>query len=137
MKILKTTLFISVMLLLVNCTTVVEGTSDFHPDFKVGKTGFEKELKKQLDFDDLAIGTYYTKKNNSLEEKGLNLTFEFAEQELPNKEELNNDAEFIITKVKEYLLNLDNYDYVNIIFENGREEGNIAKSSRIKIKKEL
>lgn len=137
MKILKTTLFISVMLLLVNCTTVVEGTSDFHPDFKVGKTGFEKELKKQLDFDDLAIGTYYTKKNNSLEEKGLNLTFEFAEQELPNKEELNNDAEFMITKVKEYLLNLDNYDYVNIIFENGREEGNIAKSSRIKIKKEL
>ncbi|MEN8703260.1 MAG: hypothetical protein ABF311_07425 [Polaribacter sp.] len=137
MKILKTTLFISVMLLLVNCTTIVEGTSDFHPDFKVGKTGFEKELKKQLDFDDLAIGTYYTKKNNSLEEKGLNLTFEFAEQELPNKEELNNDAEFIITKVKEYLLNLDNYDYVNIIFENEREEGNIARSSRIKIKKEL
>ncbi|WP_296637919.1 hypothetical protein [Polaribacter sp.] len=137
MKILKTTLFINVVLLLVNCTTIVEGTSDFHPDFKIGKTGFEKELKKQLDFDDLAIGTYFTKKNNSLEERGLNLTFEFAEQELPNNQELNNYAEFIITKVKEYLLNLDNYDYVNTIFENEREEGNIAKSSRIKIKKKL
>lgn len=137
MKIFKTILFISVVLLLVNCNTIVKGSSDFHPNFKVGKTGFEEELKKQFDFDDLAIGTYYTKKNNSLEERGLNLTFKFAEQELSNKEESNNDVEFIITKVKEYLLNLDNYDYVNIIFENERKEGNITKSSRIKIKKEL
>jgi hypothetical protein len=137
MKIFKTTLLICIMLLLVNCNTIVEGKSDFHPDFKVGKTGFEKELKKQINFDDLAIGTYYTKKNNISEERGLNLTFKFAEQELPNKEESNNDSEFIVSKVKEYLLNLDNYDYVNIIFENEREEGNITKSSRIKIKKEL
>lgn len=137
MKIFKPTLFISTILLLVNCNTIVKGKSDFHPDFKIGKTGFEKELKKQINFDDLRIGTYYTKKNNIDEERGLNLTFKFAEQELPNKEKLSSNTDFITTKVNKYLLNLDNFDYVNIIFENEMVEESITKSSRIKIKKEL
>ncbi|WP_334055560.1 hypothetical protein [Polaribacter sp. P097] len=137
MKFLKTTLVLALLFLTTNCSTKVEGSSEFHPVFKIAKSGFKKELKKEIDFEDLSIGTYYTKKNNITEERGLNLTFKNANPEVYNTNEANKKADFIATQVNKYLLNLDNYDYVNIIFENENEEGNVKKSSRITIKREL
>lgn len=137
MKFFKTILVLALIFLTTNCSTKVEGSSEFHPDFKIAKSGFKKELKKEIDFEDLSIGTYYTKKNNITEEKGLNLTFKNANQEVYSTNEANKKADFIATQVNKYLLNLDNYDYVNIIFENENEEGDVKKSSRITIKREL
>ena len=135
MKFFKTILVLALIFLTTNCSTKVEGSSEFHPDFKIAKSGFKKELKKEIDFEDLSIGTYYTKKNNITEEKGLNLTFKNANQEVYSTNEANKKADFIATQVNKYLLNLDNY--VNIIFENENEEGDVKKSSRITIKREL
>ncbi len=137
MKFIKTTFLLLSMILLVNCNTKVEGTSEFHPDFKIGKKGFRKALKKEINYDDLTIGTYYTKKNNIAEEKGLNLTFKVSGDGLTNNEEINNKADYLAAQVKKYLLNLEKYDYVNIIFENEKEENGIKKSSSIKIKRKL
>jgi len=137
MKFFKITLVLALLFLTTNCSTKVEGSSEFHPDFKIAKSGFKKELKKEIDFEDLSIGTYYTKKNNITEERGLNLTFKNAKQEVYSTNEANKKADFIATQVNKYLLNLDNYDYVNIIFENENEEGDVKKSSRITIKREL
>ncbi|EAQ40998.1 hypothetical protein [Polaribacter sp. MED152] len=137
MKFFKTTLVLALLFLATNCSTKVEGSSEFHPDFKIAKSGFKKELKKEIDFEDLSIGTYYTKKNNITEERGLNLTFKNANQEVYSTNEANKKADFIATQVNKYLLNLDNYDYVNIIFENENEEGDVKKSTRITIKREL
>lgn len=69
MKFFKTTLVLVLLFLITNCSTKIESSSDFYPDFKIAKSGFKKELKKEMDFDDLSIGTYYTKKNNITEEK--------------------------------------------------------------------
>ena len=137
MKFFKITLVLALLVLATNCSTKVEGSSEFHPDFKIAKSGFKKELKKEIDFEDLSIGTYYTKKNNITEERGLNLTFKNANQEVYSTNEANKKADFIATQVNKYLLNLDNYDYVNIIFENESEEGDVKKSTRITIKREL
>ena len=137
MKFIKTTFLLLSMILLVNCNTKVEGTSEFHPDFKIGKNGFREALKKEINYDDLSIGKYYTKKNNITEEKGLNLTFKFSGDGLANNEEINNQADYIAAQVKKYLLNLEKYDYVNIIFEKEKEEDAIKKSSSIKIKRKL
>ena len=112
MKFFKTILVLALIFLTTNCSTKVEGSSEFHPDFKIAKSGFKKELKKEIDFEDLSIGTYYTKKNNITEEKGLNLTFKNANQEVYSTNEANKKADFIATQVNKYLLNLDNYDYV-------------------------
>jgi len=137
MKFFKTTLVLVLLFFITNCSTKIESSSDFYPDFKIAKSGFKKELKKEMDFDDLSIGTYYTKKNNITEEKGLNLTFKNAKQEVYSTNEANKKANFIAIQVNKYLLNIDNYHYVIIIFENENEEAGVKKSSRITIKREL
>jgi hypothetical protein len=129
------TLFIVTILL--NCTTIVKGTSDAHPDFKIGKKGFENSLKKQIDFNSLGIGTYISNKNGISKEKGLNLTF------LKNNITAISDSLFyhyseeIKLQTIQYLLNLDTYDYINITFKSEEVQKDLTKSTSIKIKKAL
>jgi hypothetical protein len=49
-------LFLSISLFM-NCNSKLKKTSDVTPNFKIGKIGFEKSLKKELDFDKMSIGT--------------------------------------------------------------------------------
>ena len=47
-----------------DCNTVLGGNSNVPiPKFKIGKKGFEKNLKKGFNFDYLIVGTKTVKKN--------------------------------------------------------------------------
>ena len=126
-------LFIS---LFMNCNSELKKTSDVNPNFKIGKTGFEKSLKKEVDFDKMSIGTYITNKNGGFQEKGLNLTFQKDNLHLIKDSLLLNYSNEITSQVKKYLLNINNYEFVIIKFED-EKKGEIIKSTSVKIKKEL
>ncbi len=137
MKYFKTFLVLSIVCILINCRAKVETTSNFIPEFKMGKSGFKEVLKKQIDFEELAIATYYTKKDNKAKEQGLNLTFKNSTKEVVYDNLVQKDLDFITEQVKQNLLNLDHFDYVNIIFEKENKKGNVKRTYRTTIKEEL
>lgn len=47
------------------------------------------------------------------------------------------NSDFITEQVKQNLLNLDHFDYVNIIFEKENKKGNVKRTYRTTIKEEL
>ena len=127
--------FVSFFIFL-SCSTIVDGNSDLHPDFKIGKKEFENSLKKEFDFEKLSIGTYFTKKNGISEEKGLNLTFEINNLRFVTDSLITIYSDKITVQVKKYLLNKDNYDYVIIKFEE-ETKGEISRSTSLELKKQL
>lgn len=136
MKFTKLILLVVTISCFINCNNKVTTSSDAHPNFKIGKKGFEKSLQKEFDFDKLSIGTYITKKNGVSEEKGLSLTFQKSDLHRVTDSIIIANCDDIKTHVKKYLLNIDNYEYVIIKFEE-EIEGDISKSTSIKVKKQL
>ena len=128
-------LFLSISLFM-NCNSKLKKTSDVTPNFKIGKIGFEKSLKKEVDFDKMSVGTYITNKNGGFQEKGLNLTFQKDNLHLIKDSLLLNYSNEIASQVKKYLLNINSYEFVIIKFED-EKKGEIIKSTSVKIKKEL
>ncbi len=137
MKNFKLFLFLTACLFFLNCYTVTESKSSSNPDFKVGKAGFEKRLKRQFDFDKLSIGFYTTKKNGLSKENGLNLTFKINNLENISDSLINSYTDVIKEEVKTNLLHFKDYNYINITFENELTKGNLRKVNSIKIKKQL
>jgi len=137
MKKLRIVLALFFVAFLLNCTTIVEGNSDAHPNFKIGKKGFENSLKKEFDFDKLSIGTYFTKKDGISKEKGLNLMFLKNDLTAISDSLLYHYSEEIKNQTIQYVLNLDTYDSVNITFKSEEVQKDLTKSTSIKIKKAL
>jgi predicted nucleotide-binding protein (sugar kinase/HSP70/actin superfamily) len=135
MKLLKIGLVGLVLLLGSSCVNTSTTTSK-HVEFKIGKEGFEKQLAKVFEFENLAIGTYITKKKEA-REQGVNLTF--------RKNDLSQFSDSLIIvysnsikqEVKANLLHLSDYDYINITFEEEVKSGDLKKINSIKIKKQL
>ena len=136
MKLLKPSLLYISILFFIGCNTKIETSSDAHPNFKIGNTGFEKSLKAQFDFEKLSVGTYFSKKNGISTEKGLNLTFQKNNLAEVSDSLIYVYSDEIKTQVKKYLLNIDKYNYINIKFEE-QTKGDIIKSSSIELKEEL
>tara|TARA_R110002126_G_scaffold291243_2_gene451315 strand:- start:1492 stop:1902 length:411 start_codon:yes stop_codon:yes gene_type:complete len=136
MKLLKPSLLFVFILFFISCSAKIETSSDAHPNFKIGKTGFEKSLKAQFDFEKLSVGTYFTKKNGISTEKGLNLTFQKNSLSQVSDSLIYVYSDEIKIQVKKYLLNLDKYNYINIKFEE-QKKGDITRSNIIEFKKEL
>ncbi|WP_299061529.1 hypothetical protein [uncultured Polaribacter sp.] len=137
MKYIIKAFFIMALLALTSCniTTSSSSTSASNPDFKIGKKGFEKELKKTLDFDILTIGTSITSKNG-ISEKGLTLTFKTKDLSNISDDIFRKYAKIIKIETEKYLLKKDTYDVVLIKFKE-EIKGEILKSTSIEIKKEL
>ena len=136
MKLLKPSLLFVFILFFISCSAKIETSSDAHPNFKIGKIGFEKSLKAQFDFEKLSVGTYFTKKNGISTEKGLNLTFQKNSLSQVSDSLIYAYSDEIKIHVKKYLLNLDKYNYINIKFEE-QKKGDITRSNTIEFKKEL
>jgi len=137
MKKLRIGLAFLAIAFLLNCTTIVKGNSDAQPNFKIGKKGFENSLKKTFDFETLSIGTYFTKKNGTSQEKGLNLTFKKNNLTAISDSLWHQYSEQIRIETLQYLLNLDTFDSINIIFKSEEVKEDLTKSMSIKIKKAL
>ncbi|MCG1036378.1 hypothetical protein [Polaribacter sargassicola] len=120
-----------------SCTTTSTGTSDLNPEFKIGKNGFEKRLKKGFDFEKLNIGTYYSNKNGISQENGVNLTFTISDFSKYSNSDFFKISKHIKKELQEYLLNLNNYDYVKIIYNRVYKEDGLEKTSSVKIKLKL
>ncbi len=118
-----------------NITTSSNSTSASNPDFKIGKSGFEKVLKKALDFETLSIGTLVTTKNG-ITETGLTLTFKAKDLTKVTDDDFFKYAKVIKIETAKYLLNKEKYDVVLIKFKE-EVKGEISKSTSIEIKKEL
>jgi hypothetical protein len=120
-----------------SCNITTKGSSTYanNPDFKIGKKGFEKELKKTLDFDVLTIGTSITTKNG-ISENGLTLTFKTKDLSNISNDVFKRYAKIIKIETEKYLLKKDKYDVVLIKFKE-EIKGEISKSTSIEIKKEL
>ncbi len=119
-----------------NCNRTVSGTSNFHPDFKIGKKGFEKKLQEAFSFEKLSVGTYMTEKQGFNKEKGLTLTFGINNIASITDSVFNIYADETSILVKNNLLHLEDYNYVIVKF-NEETKGDISKSISVTIKKEL
>ena len=137
MKYLKTMIAMLSIALLFSCSIKTESSTIApHPDFKIGKLGIEKALKKEFDFQKLSLGTYMTRKMGK-KELGLNLTLQ--------KDDLNSISDSLLSQyssriqelVLKNLLHLEDYDYINITFENKKIKDEFTKSTSIKIRKSL
>jgi hypothetical protein len=137
MRYFKSILIAFLILLLSSCSTIVNETSNTHPDFKIGIKGFENKLKKEFEFEKLSIGTYFTTKNVLGKEKGLNLTFQKNDLQSVSNNLIGVYANKVKELVEKNLLHLDDYDYVNITFKNEQEQEGLTKSTSIKIRKKL
>tara|TARA_R110002049_G_scaffold1803_3_gene13699 strand:- start:6060 stop:6476 length:417 start_codon:yes stop_codon:yes gene_type:complete len=137
MKYIKKAFFLVALITFTSCNITTKGSSTYanNPDFKIGKKGFEKELKKTLDFDVLTIGTSITTKNG-ISENGLTLTFKTKDLSNISNDVFKRYAKIIKIETEKYLLKKDKYDVVLIKFKE-EIKGEISKSTSIEIKKEL
>ncbi|WP_405606094.1 hypothetical protein [Polaribacter sp. Asnod1-A03] len=119
---------------IISCSTSTTRTSDLQPDFK---NGFEKRLKKGFDFEKLDIDAYFSNKNGISEENGVNLTFTISDSLKYSKSDFFKISKHIKKEVQEYLLDLNDYDYLNITYNKVSEEDNTEKTSSMKIKLKL
>ncbi len=137
MKYFKFFAFFIFSLSLFNCNTIVNGKSNKHPNFKIGKSGLEKNLRKHFDFENLSIGTFSTNKNGVSKEKGLNLTFQKKNLHQTSDSLINVYANKIKKDVVNNLLHLKDYDCINITFESKIIDGDLNKINSIALKKQL
>lgn len=137
MKYIKKAFFLVALITFTSCNITTKGSSTYasNPDFKIGKKGFEKELKKTLDFDVLTIGTSITTKNG-ISENGLTLTFKTKDLSNISNDVFKRYAKIIKIETEKYLLKKDKFDVVLIKFKE-EIKGEISKSTSIEIKKEL
>ena len=136
MKKLKIIICAMAVFTMFNCTRTVSGSSNLHPNFKIGKKGFEKRLQEAFSFEKLSVGTYLTEKQGFNKEKGLTLTFDINNIKSITDSVFNVYADKTSILVKKNLLHLDDYNYVIVKF-NEETKGDISKSTLVTIKKEL
>ncbi|WP_299016689.1 hypothetical protein [uncultured Polaribacter sp.] len=106
------------------------------PNFKIGKTGFEKKLQTIFDFEKLLVGTSLDR-NFGISKTGLNLTFKVKDLSMMSNERMHKHSEVIKFETKQSLLKLDSYDFLNVIFKEEMKDGDFTKSSTVTIKKQL
>ena len=137
MKYLKS-IFITITVLFVSSCNMDlnNGNSAPHPDFKIGQKGIEKMLKQDFDFQKMSVGTHLAKKMGT-KELGLNLTFQIDDVLSVSDSIFKEHASTIKKLVVNNLLHLEDYDFINITFENENIEGEFTKSTSVKIRKLL
>ncbi|MGK0414032.1 MAG: hypothetical protein ACJA1B_002251 [Polaribacter sp.] len=137
MKYLKLTFATLALFVFISCDFQTSNSPHApHPDFKIGRDGLENILKQEFNFQKMSVGTHMSSKMG-LKELGLNLTFQ--------KEDLMSVSDSLLktysTKIKKTviknLLYLEDYDYLNITFENQFSEGAFTKSTATKIREQL
>lgn len=124
-------------LLLISCSLKKENnTIAPHPDFKIGKKGFENKLKEVFNFEKITFGSGINR-NLGVSSTGLNLTFYMNDLDVVSNEKLSKYAKIIKFETNKNLLKLDNYNFVKITFKEEKQEEEFTKSTSIKIKKQL
>ena len=137
MKYLKSIFTLLSLLLLFNCNVITQANSSApHPDFKIGQKGIEKKMKQEFDFQKMSVGTFMTTKIG-VKELGLNLKFQKEDIQSTSDSLLKEYVAIIKKSVAKNLLHLEDYDYINITFENENIEGEFTKSTSVKIREQL
>jgi hypothetical protein len=137
MKYFKSFFITLAILFLSSCNMDLNnGNSAPHPDFKIGQKGIEKMLKQDFDFQKMSVGTHMKTKMGT-KEFGLNLTFQKDDMLPVSDNTFKEHASTIKKLVVNNLLHLEDYDFINITFENENIEGEFTKSTSVKIRKLL
>jgi hypothetical protein len=137
MKYLKSIFTLLSLVLLFNCNVITQGSSSApNPDFKIGQKGIEKKFKKEFDFQKMSVSIFMTTKIG-VKELGLNLKFQKEDIQSTSDSLLKEYVAIIKKSVAKNLLNLEDYDYINITFENENIEGEFTKSTSVKIREQL
>lgn len=134
---LKIIVSILTFLLLTSCSLKKENnTIAPHPDFKIGKKGFEDKIKEVFNFEKITFGSVINIDTLS-SSTGLNLTFYMNDLDFISNEKLSKYAKIIKFETNKNLLKLDKYNFVNITFKEEKQEEGFTKATTIIVKKQL
>lgn len=116
-------------------TNTVHGET-IPPEYQVSKTEFEKEISAITQFDEILVSTSVTTKNG-VRDNSISIELKNPETSLEDRVTFLLQSNKIISKAKESIKNIEDYDKIVVNYSEERMDDGIEKKVSFKTERDL